>query len=495
MCGLRIIVKNITGYWVDDMGIWNKMFKTTGDTNTKKNGNAVGGNMRRDYSEVSFRCPYCFENIMAKGVAFRSMTAYTPQDLDELSEEERAKKKPYLMAADPLYGAFWSRYPGSKPEDKEGGRRTYERHPVLSPFDDRFLTNAKFTDSKLQFLKDMNGFIYEVIDTEGRRSNVRICSHCHNRLPFEFGKYPIKYIPVVGITSSGKTVYLSQLLQNIKRVLFQAGLTTAGRCPEVEDFIRKYGIRKGGDLPIGTVPSKLTLPVSVNVKSNRDGSMYTLVFYDIAGENCVEAEQMEKYGPFIRNADGILMIVDPGQFSELFPWAVEDDAAENTIYSPDRVIEAMCTAFVSADNADGKATIPLALALSKSDLLKNGGQVEGGILEASSSIFRNIDYNSYVGKGFPYDDWRATDANVRLLLKTGMMGTLLDNSLKQFFPVHSYFAVSALNGKPSMVSGEGEKRRYQMDIQPQTIRVEEPLMWLLHQMGILTPVRRTVKKG
>ncbi len=494
MCGLRIIVKNIIGYRVNNMGIWNQMFRAAGGNNTKKSGRAAGKNMRRDYSEVSFRCPYCFENIMAKGVAFRSMTAYTPQDLDELSEAEGERKKPYLMAADPLYEAFWRRYPGSKPEDGEK-RRTYERHPVISPFDDRFLTNAKCRDGELQFLKDQNGFIHEVIDTEGRHSNVRICPHCHNRLPFEFGKYPIKYIPVVGITSSGKTVYLSQLLQNMKRVLFQAGLTTAGRCPEMEDFIRQYGIQKGGELPIGTLPSKLTPPVSINVKNNCDGSMYTLVFYDIAGENCVEAQQMEKYGPFIRNADGILMIVDPGQFTDLFPWATEDDAEENTIYSPDRVIEAMCTAFVSADNADGKATIPLALALSKSDLLKSGGLAGRGILEASSSVFRNIEYSAYMGKGFPYDDWRGTDASVRLLLKTGMTGTLLDNSLQQFFPLHSYFAISALNGKPRKISGEGEKKRYQMDTPPQAIRVEEPLLWLLYRMGILTPVRRAAKKG
>ncbi|MFR2605771.1 MAG: hypothetical protein ACLTAX_11490 [Waltera sp.] len=53
-------------------------------------------------------------------------------------------------------------------------------------------------------MHDPEGFLYQVRDEEGRDTKVRICPHCHNPLPFEYGKYPVKYIAVVGITELRK---------------------------------------------------------------------------------------------------------------------------------------------------------------------------------------------------------------------------------------------------------------------------------------------------
>ena len=51
-------------------------------------------------------------------------------------------------------------------------------------------------------MHDPEGFLYQVRDEEGRDTKVRICPHCHNPLPFEYGKYPVKYIAVVGIATA-----------------------------------------------------------------------------------------------------------------------------------------------------------------------------------------------------------------------------------------------------------------------------------------------------
>lgn len=435
-----------------------------------------------------FKCPYCFEKIFERGVAFRAMTAYTLQDLDDFEGAEREKKKQYLLASDDLYEKFWNKYPGSKPEDSEISR-TYERNPIISQFDTRFLTNSKLTDgSRLTFREDEDGFLNEVIDTEGNSSKVRICPHCHNRLPFEFGKYPIKYIPVVGITSSGKTVYLSQLLTKIDEILIRAGMTVAGLCPEVDDFLKSHTIRKGQHLPGGNATNVLTTPIPVNVMSKKDGSRHTLVFYDIAGENCVNAGQMEKYGPFIKNADGIIMIMDPRQFTDLIYLGGDDDEATDDTYSPDKVVAAMYTAFVSSESAGGKSGTPLAAALSKSDLLK-----ETEVIGENSNIFKKIPYEEYIGRGFPYDDCTVVNAEVKMLLKKSIKGEILAEKLMQFFPTHSYFAFSALNGTP-IVSEEGSSKRYQMEVNPEAIRVEEPLFWLLHKMEMIDKVDKKAKK-
>ena len=459
--------------------------KTSKGTKGGEDGNAQkgrGGGAASSGVQKFFKCPYCFEKIFPQGVAFRSMTAYTQQDLDDFSGEEREKKKLYVLSSDELYEKFWNRYPGSKPEDSERNK-TYERNPVITQLPDkRFLNNEKFTDSAcLVFEKDEDGFLNAVVDTEGNRSRIRICPHCHNKLPFEFGKYPIKYIPVVGITSSGKTVYLSQILGKIKEILIRADMTVAGLCPEVDEFVKNHTIRRGQHLPGGNATNVLTTPVPVNVKNNKDGRRYTLVFYDIAGENCVDADQMEKYGQFICNADGIIMIMDPRQFTDLIYLGNDDeDNMDDDTYSPDKVVAAMYTAFVAADFAGGQSDIPIAATLSKSDLLKGTG-----VIGDYSNMFQNIRYNDYEVRGFPYEDCINVNTEVKMMLtRKSIKGEILDNQLKQFFPNHSYFAFSALNGMP-VVSEEGSSKRYQMEVNPEAVRVEEPLFWLLYKMNII----------
>lgn len=451
------------------------------DTKIKKNGKPVRQNgAKKNQMVTEFPCPYCFNTIRSDEVAFRAMTVYTQQDLDTFSLEEKEKKTPYLMSTDELYEAFWNRYPGSKPEDE------YEKYPVISPSDPRYLTNAKVPAGlELVFQTDIEGFVNEVIDTEGCSSTVRICPYCHNRLPFEFGKYPVKFIAVVGITSSGKTIYLSQMLKKIREFLFQADMTVAGMCPEVDEFVREHSIQKGKELPVGNAADALTKPIPIHVKNNQTGERATLVFYDIAGENCVNPDQMNKYGPFIKNADAMIMVIDPKQFSDLL--FLEEEKETEEAYHPDQVAQAMYQAFAAADYYGGECKVPLAIAISKSDLLRSCKYVD-----ENSNIFQDIDYSSYNGRGFPYDDWINIDAEVRTLLKQRTeKGRLLDQFLSNFFPEHAYFAFSALNAAPTIVDKAEDITRYQMDMLPKTVRIEEALYWLLFKMDMIQEVRKS----
>ena len=453
------------------------------DTMRKANNNKKENIVKSELPK-SFKCPYCFNKIMANGVAFRSRTIYTKQDISEFSEQEAENKKIYLEATDELYEGFWKLYPGSKPQNTKENP-TYEKHPVLSPFDERYITDTKLKDGmKLIFNTDADGFTNEAIDTEGVSTKIRICPHCHNKLPFEFGKYPIKYISVVGITSSGKTVFLSQLLSNIDDYLDTVGMTIAGLTQEVDDFVRKYRIRRGEKLPAGNATNVLTRPLPINVKINKTGQKATLVFYDIAGENCVNPEQMEKYGQFIRNADGIIMVVDPKQFPDLL--FLNDEEEMEDAYHPNRVAKAMYESFGSSEFLGGECNTPLAATISKSDLLRNCQHIAAG---ENSNIFRTIEYENYNGFGLAYEDWRSITSEVEMLLKKSKRGRLLVNTLEQYFPNSSYFAVSALNNKPTVLE-EGKVKRYQMDVLPKPVRIEEPLYWILQRLGIVTEVHK-----
>ncbi len=162
---------------------------------------------------------------------------------------------------------------------------------------------------------------------------------------------------------------------------------------------------------------------------------------------------------------------------------------DDDIYSPDKVVAAMYTAFVSADFAGGESDIPLAATLSKSDLLKGTG-----VIGDYSNMFQNIRYNDYEVCGFPYDDWVNINTEVKMLLsRKSIKGKILDNDLKQFFPNHAYFAFSALNGAP-VVWEDGNTKGYQMEVNPEAVRVEEPLFWVLYKLQILDKAIKNTKK-
>ncbi|MDE7313258.1 MAG: hypothetical protein K2N87_16830 [Eubacterium sp.] len=426
------------------------------------------------------KCPFCFQRFSPQKAAFKAMTVFTEQDFSAgiNDEAELELKKRYALETDLAYEQFWNQYPGSEPQNE------YRDYPVIDNLSDSYV-NGKYE-------ADTSGFINRAVDEFGVVTKVRICPYCHNVLPFEFGKYPVKYISVAGITSSGKTVYLSQLLRQIETFFVKAGLTVVGTYDEAERFLDHYKILKDVPLPRGNAADGLMPPLALNVKCNKTQQVYTLVFYDIAGENCVTPDQMEKFGPFIQNSDGILLMIDPGQFlgnpAREKGTEAERKEAEKEAYSPDRVIAAMWNAFVTSDNTEGKSQIPLAVTLSKSD-------TQTDVLDYRSALFANISYQEYTDNEIPLKAFAATDMEVRRLL-AGLNRTkteILCNKLNECFPVHAFFAVSALNAMPKEQTGENFENYYLLDEDPETIRVEEPIFWILYKLGILQ-VKETEQK-
>ena len=374
------------------------------------------------------KCPYCFGKFVPDGVAFKAMTVYTQQDLEDFSETEQMEKKAFIEKEDEVYERFWREYPGSKPFFE------YEKNPVIA--------NYKAKCLKGTYVNDKDNFLVQAVDTEGKTTKVRICPHCHNPLPFEFGKYPVKYIALVGITGSGKTVYLAQMFKKIEEILAHVNLTVVGTHSEMDEFIKSHKIEKNEFLPVGTTSDKLTLPIPVNVVNNITKRRYSFIFYDIAGENCVREDNINKYGKFIRNADGIIMIVDPKQFYELFD--LDEDGNTDDMYKPEKVVDAMFTAFVSEDSESNSSNIPLAAVLSKSDILRGG-------LPEYSNVFKSLDYRKYKNEGFLYDEWQDIHIELYRLLcneKITMQGKIFEDKLNICFPNDGYFAFCALNCTP-----------------------------------------------
>ena len=108
-------------------------------------------------------------------------------------------------------------------------------------------------------------------------------------------------------------------------------------------------------------------------------------------------------------------------------------------------------------------------------------------------MFQDIKYEEYETFGFPYEEFSNVDAEIRTLLKNrkSMQGVLLANQLSQCFPNHGYFAFSALNVPAVKREGDDGITYSIVEEDPEMLRVEEPLFWILNKMGV---VARAEKK-
>lgn len=430
------------------------------------------------------KCPYCFKEFMHDEVHFKAMTLKEgdargnahddfgveadEEEFDLFGNAEKQESEDTVDKSvaelfeekeDPLFKNFWSRYANELDWQ-------YANYPVITKEDTRMMSGT--------YHRDAEGFVDSVTDFYGMETKERICPHCHNPLPPNYGKYQVHFIATVGITSSGKTVYLSQLLKRMDEYMANVGLGTLNMTPANAKFLKEHPVRMDIPLPQGTTPGALSDPLFYVILDKNE--YHTLVFYDVAGENCVRAEDMDKYGPFIENADGIIMILDPDQFS------VVNKSMEDDVAGPKEVLTAMFNSFLSSNNVKGRSSVPLALALSKSDKLE-----DQDILNANSNVFRDIVYNER-RPGFDVQQYRNLMGEVRKFLKDMPEGRGLTVVMENCFTTTGFFAFSALNCKVKVEERleNGEMKKVAVPVaHPIPRRIEEPLLWLLSEFGIV----------
>lgn len=282
------------------------------------------------------KCPYCFEEFESDKVLFRANTGFTQEELDreeftsgDVDEHKRLFVKFSQRNPDEKLDRYWTSRGGTAGYSSADPRWNM---PHIDPNDaDRFWemldpdANGVGADG---LVRDQDGFAIRVYDRYSDRATpvTRLCPHCHNPLPLpNYGKYPTIFISVVGITTCGKTVYLNQLLTRLAMAMQNTGYyITENNLP---DF--KENVEANMPLPGSTDDSVMRRPLAVNLVDQNDRSKaFTIVFYDIAGENCVKwnddyaklgdqdsrnSRAKEGIASFIARADGLMFLVDPNQ--------------------------------------------------------------------------------------------------------------------------------------------------------------------------------------
>nr|WP_276617681.1 SAV_2336 N-terminal domain-related protein [Streptomyces coryli] len=289
----------------------------------------------------------------------------------------------------------------------------------------------------------------------------RICPACHMTLPVQFGVVESRMIAMVGARMSGKSVYMTVLLHELRN---QVGAAYGASLMSSDDntlhrFLDGYQDRlyRDGQLLPGTQSAGATdnrvAPLVFRFALRRrvrfrERPMHTLLsFFDTAGEDLASSESVGVNSRYLAAADGIILMVDPLQL----PGVNELNTVTDLLLAQNRT------------DSSGRIRIPVAVVVSKLDTLTQ-------LLDRGSPLRAQPPMDGR----FDVEDSRNVHQEVRQLLKK-LEGTAIDRLMENTYSRFRYFGVSALGAAPAgaRVAATG--------IQP--YRVADPLLWLLSEFG------------
>ncbi|MFD9858823.1 TRAFAC clade GTPase domain-containing protein [Streptomyces alboflavus] len=317
-------------------------------------------------------------------------------------------------------------------------------------------------------------------DCDGE-TTYRVCPVCHVELPVQFGMVENRLIAMVGARSSGKTIYMTVLLHEMRnqvgeaygaslmglddttmrrysseyedrlyrdRQMFPPTQTATTNANRVDPLVFRFGLRRKtlfGERPQHSV----------------------LSFFDTAGEDFNSRESVELNTRYLTNADGIILLLDPLQMPGARDSAAPGTALPGTdgIDPPINVLSRVSGLLLAARGGKAaKTDTPIAVVFSKMDafwhLMENGSPLRS---------------HAPARGRFDVGDSLSVHEEVRQLLKE-WDGVPIDQSLENTFARYRYFGVSALGR-----SATPEARVAATGIQP--YRVADPLLWLLSEFG------------
>ena len=424
------------------------------------------------------KCPYCFKTFETEDVHFRA-TGPKHYVMDPRSQEKVIREDGVI---DRNLADYYRQF----------GRQAPRRYPVIAPHGgtgDEYISIA----SGYEPITYRDGVMYAVKDEFGNETEKRLCPFCHNDLPKSAGFVKSYTIAFAGDTAVGKTVYMTTL---INRLQFLDDDFRSMLMPLTSAVSEKYDtyyftpMYNKGLLPEHTQVSEVVEPliyefrVGIN-KVNGDNvadKTITLTFYDVAGDGIKNADYVNTRERHLKYADAFIYMVDPMQTGAAQRLsALNSNAGADYIEGRNDAVKILESFFTQDIDFKDK---PTAIVLTKSDLLRSAG-VGGTRSFADDSII----YDQCIHKG-SLDDAQVKKVSDEVHDFFGMTAPLFRKNVDFMFNNVRYFAVSALGGPTETVNVGGTDRKKIVNGMPQELRVEEPFLWILSQLGII-PEKQT----
>lgn len=305
----------------------------------------------------------------------------------------------------------------------------------------------------------------------------RECPACGYLLPYNIEQVASVRIVVVGDTASGKSTYMAALLHQmqewIQRNSGSLRFTSLTQGVEAE-FFRDYldpVFHNRRVLPPTRPTQSITKNPLIYELETRQAPKFparkiNLILYDDASEDYMPPERMAQFARHFFFANAIILLVDPNTIPEIssrLPQGLQ--YGTSTGRSASRILNSIIETLKRYHGSEAMNDLPVAITISKSDLLKYKETV-GSSYRFSS----NPTYND----GLDLQDIRAVDKEVRTIIREiGDQGLL---SAAQKLKQVNFFAVSATGYMPD------ENGTYP-SVTP--YRCLDPLLWILYELGII----------
>lgn len=304
-----------------------------------------------------------------------------------------------------------------------------------------------------------------------------LCPNCHCDLPQRFAEADSRSMALVGTRAAGKSNFIAVTMHELEH---RVGPSFGGSLMMLDDATRDrmdnvliprlYGkqlvLEATGSATVNRdvrqpLVSRLTLG------SGRHATHSNLVFFDAAGEDLQSQKVLEHEARYITRSHGLVLLLDPLQIP-----AVRDElqgAGDLPPLTADAHTMLGRIAALLRDErgvrAGEKIDVPLAIALSKVDVLR------GGLLPEDHPLFRSPPHNG------SFDAQAARNLSERLRADVvGWLGERFDKLVGDEFATAAYFGVSALGENP--IGG-----RLRNGVAPH--RVEDPILWMLDSWGAI----------
>lgn len=334
---------------------------------------------------------------------------------------------------------------------------------------------------------DRNGFCTCDKAGCGRTTSTKVCPHCKTVLPHTITDSPTKIISIVGASSSGKSYYVGSILRKIideglfselkfDNVTRIATIWADKKSPteytkRFRSLMDNFRILKPTEKITDIVKDNPPLLIEMSVEKKKI-ERNTFSFFDAAGESFHDTSDLAAITPYIAHSEAVILILDPRQIQKVnseVTAAIPGLPTVSTVTYTEILNNAIQIIRDDTRNRNRKIKIPLCIAFSKWDLvIETPGLLPDGLVCGQAS--------QQMTTGYDAQRIDTISNEIRSLLKQQWKEANLVDLAEQNFETVKYFSFSAWGSSNSGKPGAPAIA---------SVRVEDPLLWVLHRNGII----------
>ena len=315
------------------------------------------------------------------------------------------------------------------------------------------------------------------------QTSIRVCANCHSAFPSGIEGLSNTIIAVVGARETGKSHYIAVLIQILKQLNVKFDWTISALNDETIDVYRRVFFEP---LYLKNSPllqtkgaahnTDVKKPLLYSLHLHSVNKIVILAFFDSAGEDLENVDNMKRVNKYIASASGIILLLDPLLVPSIRSKIHTDNLPDEKIIAYHIHIIDILSNFLRTQNKydlKQEYPIPLAVTFSKIDLLRQMMGEEFDRFTTPIHHKKNIlNLDSLETNGDFIKNWLITNAP-----------ELLNGT--QRFTKHQFFGISTLGSDPRILGSttNPDGRIIPGGVKP--MHVEDPFLWLLYANNLI----------